>query len=67
METYDLRFFIGKSYFSDKGSQNYMIFQPVNNILKWLTDTKKIVALESKGLPPDDDYDNDDELFLWYG
>ena len=29
LQMFNLSYFIGKSYFSDDGSQNYLIFQPV--------------------------------------
>ena len=30
-QAFDLSYFIGKSYFGNGGSQNYLIFQPIYN------------------------------------
>ena len=32
--TFDSSYFIGKSHFEEDGTQNYLVFQPLNNILK---------------------------------
>ena len=46
---FDLSYFIGKSYFD--GSQNYLMFQPIYNILRWpVEDTETILNWKSKGL-----------------
>lgn len=34
LETFDLSFFIGKSYFTEDGSQNYLIFQSIYKLQK---------------------------------
>ena len=33
-QTLDLSFFIGKSYFSNDGSESFLIFQPILNALQ---------------------------------
>ena len=49
LQKFDLSYFIGKSYFEDDGSQNYLTFQHVDS-------TKKdILVLEEK---PTDGLDN---------
>ena len=50
LQAYDLCFLIGKSYFSNDESENYLIFQSNFNTFKQLTGTEIIVAWESKGL-----------------
>ena len=44
LQTFDLSFFIGKSYFSYDESQNYLIFEPVYNTFIRLTCTETIIA-----------------------
>ena len=34
LETFDSSYFICKSHFEEDGTQNYLVFQPLNNILK---------------------------------
>ena len=51
MQTYESRLFIGQNYFSNDGSQNFLIFQPIYNTFKLpaaLTGT--IIEWESKEL-----------------
>ena len=52
LQTYDLRLFIGQSYFNNDGAQIYLIFQPIYKTIttfSGLIDT--ISEQESKGLP----------------
>ena len=41
LKTFDLAYFIGKSYFDEDGAQNYSIFQPILKYFKlnskWIT------------------------------
>ena len=53
LQAYDLCFLIGKSYFSNDESKNYLIFQSIVNTFKRLTGTETIVAWESKGWSPE--------------
>ena len=47
-KTFDLSYFIGKSYFDEDVAQNYLIFHP---ILKYFTlNNKWITKWKSKGL-----------------
>ena len=45
-----MSYFIGKSYFEEDGSQNYLVFQPINRYFKIITNTKYISSWQSKGL-----------------
>ena len=51
VQTFDLSYFNGKSYFDDDRSQNCLIFQAISNTFTMLTgDTNTIIAWKSKGL-----------------
>ena len=48
IKTFDLGYFIGKSYFDEDGAQNYLVFQ---SILKYFTlNSNWITKWKSKGL-----------------
>ena len=48
LKTFDLGYFIGKSYFDEDGAQNYLVF---HSILKYFTlNSKWITKWKSKGL-----------------
>ena len=52
LQTFDLRYFIGKSYFDDDWSQNYLIFQLVFTCFQTFGGTvDKILEWKSEGLP----------------
>ena len=34
LKTFNLGYFIGKSHFEEDGAQNYLVFQPIKDILK---------------------------------
>ena len=42
--------FIGKSYFEEDDTQNYLVFQPINRCFKLITNKKFISSWQSKGL-----------------
>ena len=42
--------FIGKSHFEEDGTQDYLVFQPLNKYFKIITNTKYISPWKSKGL-----------------
>ena len=49
--------------------QNYLVFQPIKiyfKVISGVGNGSYIYYWKSKGLS-DDDKDDDDELFLWYG
>ena len=49
-KTFDLSYFIGKSHFSEDGTQNYLVFQPMSKCFKLITNTSSILSWQSKGL-----------------
>ena len=52
LKTFDLSYFIGKSYFDDDGSQNYLTSQPVFQYFQIFSNIiDKTLGLKSKGLP----------------
>ena len=59
LKTFDLSYFIGKNYFENDGTQNYLVFQPIDNYLKFNPKTGLLSEWKSKGLsdkiikPPD--------------
>ena len=50
LRTSDLSYFIGKSHFKEDGTQNYLVFQPINRFFKVMANTKYISSWKSKGL-----------------
>ena len=50
LKTFDLSSFIGKSHFDEDGTQNYLVFQPLNKYFKLITNTLSILSWECKGL-----------------
>ena len=45
-----MSYFIGKSHFEDNGTQNYLVFQPLNKYFRLITNTLSILSWQSKGL-----------------
>ena len=52
LKTFDSSYFIGKSHFEEDGTQNYLVFQPLNKYFKLITNTDYISSWKSKGLSP---------------
>ena len=50
LKTFDSGYFIGKSHFEEDGTQNYIVFQPLNKYFKIITNAKYISSWQSKGL-----------------
>ena len=50
LKTFDSSYFIGKSHFEEDGTQNYLVFQPINKYFKVITNTDCISSWISKGL-----------------
>ena len=50
LKTFDSSYFIGKSHFEEDGTQNYLVFQPINRYFKVLANTLYISSWKSKGL-----------------
>ena len=40
LRAFDLSYFIDKSHFEEDGTQNYLVFQPLNKYFKIITNTK---------------------------
>ena len=51
LKTFDSSYFIGKSHFEEEdGTQNYLVFQPINRQFKVITNTDYVSSCKSKGL-----------------
>ena len=50
IKTFDSSYFIGKSHFEEDGTQNYIVFQPLNKYFKVITNTDCVSSWKSKGL-----------------
>ena len=50
LKTFDSGYFIGKSHFEEGGTQNYLVFQPMNKYLK-VGNSDYVLSWASKGLP----------------
>ena len=42
LQTFDSGYFRGKSHFEEDGTQNYLVFQPINRYLKVIANAKYI-------------------------
>ena len=51
LKTFDSSYFIGKSHSEEDGTQNYLVFQPINKYFKVITNTDYDSSWKSKGLP----------------
>ena len=49
LKTFDSSYFIGKSHFEEDGTQNYLVFQPINKYFKVITNTDYVSSWKSKG------------------
>ena len=50
LKTFDSSYFRGKGHFEEDGTQNYLVFQPINRYFKVIANTKYISSWKSKGL-----------------
>ena len=52
LKTFDSSYFIGKSHFEEDGTQNYLVFQPINRYFKvnTITDADYVSSWKSRGL-----------------
>ena len=50
LKTFDSSYFISKSHFEEDGTQNYLVFQPLNKYFKVITNTCYISSWKSRGL-----------------
>ena len=49
LKTFDSSYFIGKSHFGEDGTQNYLVFQPMNKYPK-VDNSDYVLSWASKGL-----------------
>ena len=50
LKTFDSSDFIGKSHFEEDGTQNYLVFRPLNKYFKVITNTDYVSLWKFKGL-----------------
>ena len=50
LKAFDSNYFIGKSHFEEDGTQNYLVFQPINRYFKVISSTDYVSSWISKGL-----------------
>ena len=50
LKTFDWSYLIGNSHFEEDGTQNYLVFQPLNKYFKLITNTDFVSSWKSKGL-----------------
>ena len=50
LKAFDSSYFIGKSHFEEGGTQNYLVFQPINRYFKLIANTLYISSWKSNGL-----------------
>ena len=50
VKTFDSIYLIGKSHFEEDGTQNYLVFQPLNKYFKVISNTDYVSSWKSKGL-----------------
>ena len=50
LKTFDSSCFIGKSHFEEDGTQNYLVFQPINRCFNVIANTDYVSSWKSKGL-----------------
>ena len=47
LKTFDSSYFIGKSHFEEDGTQNYLVFQPINKYIKVIANTDYVSSWKS--------------------
>ena len=50
LKTFGSSYFIDKSHFEEDGTQNYLVFQPINKYFKVIANTDYVSSWKSKGL-----------------
>ena len=50
LKTFDSSYFISKSHFEEDGTQNYLVFQPLNKYFKVITNTGYISSWKPREL-----------------
>ena len=66
-----MSYFIGKSQFEEDGTQNYLVFQPLNKYIKLIARTNYVSSWKCKGLSaetikPPSTFDNSLTLAVSY-
>ena len=73
LKTFDSSYFIGKSYFDEDGTQNYLVFQSINKYFKVITNADYVSSWKYKGLsnesikPPATSDNNLTPILSYYG
>ena len=50
LKTFDSSYFIDKNHFEEDGTQNYLVFHPLNKYFKVITNNDYVSSWKSKGL-----------------
>ena len=50
LKTFDSSYFVGKSHFEEDGTQNYLVFRPINRYFEVIVNTDYVSSWKSKGL-----------------
>ena len=50
LKTFNSSYFIGKSYFDEDGTQNYLVFQPMSKYFKFITNASSILSSQFRKL-----------------
>ena len=50
LKKFDSSYIIGKSHFEEDGTQDYLVFQPLNKYFKVITNNDYVSSWKSKGL-----------------
>ena len=50
LQTFDSGYFRGKNYFDEDGTQNYLVFLPINRYFRLIANKKYISSWKSEGL-----------------
>ena len=50
LKNFDSSYIVGKNHFDEDGTQNYLVFQPINRYFQVITNTNYVSLWKSKGL-----------------
>ena len=73
LKTFDSSYFVGKSHFEEDGTQNYLVFRPINRYFEVIVNTDYVSSWKSKGLsaksnkPPTTSDNSLTPVFNYYG
>ena len=68
LQTFDSSYFRGKNYFDEDGTQNYLVFLPINRYFRLIANTKYTSSWKAKGLSDETikpDATSDNSLTPW--